>query len=46
LILEGVCDDLHTLFETMGGITGEPNIQPTTSVEDVKSFASDIAAAY
>lgn len=22
------CDDLDTLFETMGGITGEPNIEP------------------
>ncbi len=40
------CDDLSTLFETMGGITGEPNIEPTTSVDDVKSYASDVADAY
>ena len=40
------CDDLSTLFETMGGITGEPNIEPTTSVEDVKSYAGDVADAY
>ena len=46
MILEGVCDDLSTLFETMGGITGAPNIKPTTSVEDVESFASDVVAAH
>lgn len=40
------CDDLQSLFETMGGITGEPNIEPTTSVEVVKSYASDVADAY
>ena len=40
------CDDLQSLFETMGGITGEPNIEPTTSVEVVKSYASDVASAY
>ncbi len=40
------CDDLQSLFETMGGITGEPNIEPTTSVEVVKDYASDVADAY
>lgn len=40
------CEDLQTLFETMGGITGEPEIAPTTSVEDVESYASDVADAY
>jgi hypothetical protein len=40
------CDDLSTLFETMGGITGEPNIEPTTSVDEVKSYAADVADAY
>ncbi len=40
------CDDLQSLFETMGGITGEPNIEPTTSVEVVKSYAGDVADAY
>ena len=40
------CDDLSTLFETMGGITGEPNIEPTTSVDVVKSYASDVADVY
>ena len=40
------CDDLQSLFETMGGITGEPNIEPTTSVEVVKSYANDVADAY
>ena len=40
------CEDLETLFETMGGITGEPEIAPTTSVEVVKSYASDVADAY
>ena len=40
------CEDLQTLFETMGGITGEPEVAPTTSVEDVKSYASDVADAY
>ena len=40
------CDDLQTLFETMGAITGEPNIEPTTSVEVVRSYASDVADAY
>ena len=40
------CEDLQTLFETMGGITGEPEIAPTTSVEAVKSYASDVADAY
>ena len=40
------CEDLQTLFETMGGITGEPEIAPTTSVEVVKSYASDVADAY
>ena len=40
------CDDLSTLLETMGATTGEPNIEPTTSVEEVKSHASDLAAAY
>jgi hypothetical protein len=43
---DAFCDDLSTLFETMGGITGEPNIEPTTSVEDVKSYAGDVADAY
>ena len=40
------CDDLLTLFETMGGITGEPNIEPGTGVDVVKSYASDVADAY
>ena len=43
---DAFCDDLSTLFETMGGITGEPYIEPTTSVEDVKSYADDVADAY
>jgi nucleotide-binding universal stress UspA family protein len=40
------CDDLSTLFDTMGGITGEPNIEPSTSVEVVKSYATDVADDY
>jgi nucleotide-binding universal stress UspA family protein len=44
--LAAFCDDLQSLFETMGGTTGEPNIEPTTSVEVVKSYASDVADAY
>ncbi len=44
--LAAFCDDLQNLFETMGAITGEPNIEPTTSVEVAKSYASDVADAY
>jgi hypothetical protein len=44
--LAAFCNDLQSLFETMGGITGEPNIEPTTSVEVVKSYAIDVADAY
>ena len=44
--LAAFCDDLQNLFETMGAITGEPNIEPTTSVEVVKSYASDVADVY
>ena len=40
------CDDLHTLFVTMGGITGEPNMEPSTSVDIVKTYASNVADAY